>query len=361
MVSDSTRRTRRILLASVAVGLAFLPATGWAAACTSNQPVTVTTQTSAQAVNLTAGMISERVSVSASSGTDVTTTPTTSMWDGCGPPPSGLAESDADVGPVTTKTRNNVWTSASYNGIRRSDLGGDYHGGITNVVVGYDRKLNNWLIAGLAVGYENVDIITGFDNGTLKGNSGTIAPYAGLILTDWLVADFTVGYTGINYDYTKNYNASKGSNSADRYFGSTALTASQRYDRIKLSEQIGYLHLQESQGSYAETDGTKHQDNIIKFGQIHGTVTGGYEFLTEGNTSITPALSVRYDYDVISPSSMLLTTGNYSSHSRSGVVFGIGVDIKTADNVSFGLKGTTTQFRTNTEVFSVVGNVKYRF
>ena len=213
----------------------------------------------------------------------------------------------------------------------------------------------------MAVGYENVDIITGFDNGTLKGNSGTIAPYVGLILTDWLVADFTVGYTGINYNYTKNFNTSKGSNSADRYFGSTALTASQRYDRIKLSEQIGYLQLQESQGSYAETDGTNHQDNVIKFGQLHGTVTGGYEFLTENKTSITPALSVRYDYDVISPSSMLLTTGNYSSHSRAGVVFGLGVDVKTADNISFGLKGTTTQFRTNTEAFSVVGNVKYRF
>lgn len=358
MTAHSARHIQRNLLASVAVGLAFLPATGWAANCTSNQPVTVTTQTSAQAVNLTAGMISERVSVSAASGSDVTTTPTTNVGD-CGN--LNLAESDADAGPVATKTRNNVWTSASYNGIRRSDLGGDYHGGITNVVVGYDRKLNDWLIAGLAVGYENVDIITGFDNGTLKGNSGTIAPYVGLILTDWLVADFTVGYTGINYNYTKNFNTSKGSNSADRYFGSTALTASQRYDRIKLSEQIGYLQLQESQGSYAETDGTNHQDNVIKFGQLHGTVTGGYEFLTENKTSITPALSVRYDYDVISPSSMLLTTGNYSSHSRAGVVFGLGVDVKTADNISFGLKGTTTQFRTNTEAFSVVGNVKYRF
>ncbi|MEI6559010.1 MAG: autotransporter outer membrane beta-barrel domain-containing protein [Rhodospirillaceae bacterium] len=358
MTAHFARHFLRTLLPSVAMGLAFLPTAGWAAACptTSNQPVTVTTQTSAQAVNLTAGMISERVSVSATSGSDTTVTPTANV---CA---DSFAGSDADIGPAAIKTRNNLWTSASYNGIRRSDLGGDYHGGITNVVVGYDRKLNNWLIAGLAVGYENVDIITGFDNGTLKGNSGTIAPYVGLVLTDWLVADLAVGYTGIHYDYTKNFKASKGSNSADRYFGSTALTASQRYDRIRLSEQIGYLQLQESQGRYAETDGTNHQDNVIKFGQIHGTISGGYEFRTEDNdTSITPTASVRYDYDVISPSSMLLTTGTYSSRSRSGVVFSLGVEVKTADDISFGLKGTSTQFRANTDAFSVVGNIRYRF
>ena len=364
-ISISARNRFKLnLLASVAVGLAFMPATGWAASC-SSKPALVTPEASVQAVNVTAGMISERVSSSAASGNDVTITPTANVGvtDPCAPVPVVLNVTEsATPDAAQVKTRNSIWSAASYNGIRRNDLGGDYHGGVTNAVVGYDRLITSNLVVGLALGFENVDIITGYDSGTLKSNSGTIAPYIGVILTDWLVLDASVGYTGIGYDFMRTSNGAKitGKTDASRFFGSADLTATQHYGRIKMFGQLGYLELSETQKYYIETDNTSHSTNTIYFGQVHATVGAGYDFLADFG-KITPTISVRYEYDTVQPGAVFLGNGVYSSSKPDGVVFGFGVDVKTHDDLSFGVKGTTTQFRDHTDAFSVAGNIKYRF
>ena len=308
------------------------------------------------AVNVTAGMIAERVSASATTGSDTAVLPQNTCV-------ASLSLTDAgNIEAQPAKTRNSIWTAASYNGIRRNDLGGDYHGGITNGVVGYDRQLNSAFVVGLALGFENVDIITGYDYGTLKSNSGTIAPYLGVILADWLVLDTSVGYTAIGYDFMRDSNTTKvtGKTDASRYFGSADLTATRHYDRVKVFGQVGYLELSETQHSYTESNATRHPTNTIYFGQVHATVGTGYDFPTDFGT-VTPSVSVRYEYDTVQPGAIFLGNGVYSSTKPDGVVFGFGVDVKTHDDLSFGLKATTTQFRDHTDAFSAVGNVKYRF
>lgn len=321
-----------------------------------NKTALVTSGALGTTVNVTAGMIAERVSTSAATGSYTVDLPKNTCVT-----VSHLTDTEELVAP-RAKSRNSIWSAASYDGFRRNDIGGDYHGGVINGVVGYDRLVTRSLILGVALGFENVDIVTGYDAGTLKANSGAIAPYVGIILTDWLVLDASLGYTKIAYDFMRMSNATKvtGKTDATRYFGSIDLTAAQHYDRLKVFGQLGYLELSETQSNYTESNNTNHQANTIFFGQVHATIGTGYDVDT-GIGTVTPSVSVRYEYDVVQPSAIFLGNGVYSSHKPDGVVFGLGVDVKTHDELSFVLKGTTTQFRDHTDAFSVAGNVKYRF
>lgn len=127
----------------------------------------------------------------------------------------------------------NIWLNGAYTGISKSDQGGEFDGGVFNVVGGFDYKFTKNFQAGIAAGYEDLDIDTDFNNGTFEGSGYTVAGYMGYSFqpkalgNPFVSAVLTGGYSFIDYDTTRNSGGVTGSFDADRYFISSA-TSSRR-------------------------------------------------------------------------------------------------------------------------------------
>jgi len=329
-------------------------------------PTVVAPDTSKQSASSTAGIISDRISsiVTGFGGGNVSAGSSPTANATCGPTlamgeQTGI--SAGDNGAVV----NGVWGSGSVTSVRKTDQGGDYAGNIANSVVGYDRRVGDDWLVGLAAGYELVSISTGYNAGTLKSNSGTISPYLGYSINDWLAADGTLGGTWIRYDYTRNSGANTGNSDAFRWFGSTNLTAFERLDSDNatlLKASLGYIRLFENQNSYTETgpDGNFVAASQVNFGQLRSTFRADRDFDADIGR-ITPNVSIRFEEDLPHPQRISLGNGLVSSDSRFGVTFGGGVNLLTVDGLLVTVSGTTTQFRKNTEIYGGGLNVRYNF
>jgi Autotransporter beta-domain len=98
-----------------------------------------------------------------------------------------------------SKKINSVWAASSITWLKKTDRNGDYGGTISNGIVGYDRRLTESLIGGVALGYEKVLINTKYvaNGGSVEGDTVSVSPYVGYSINDWLVADGVAGYARV--------------------------------------------------------------------------------------------------------------------------------------------------------------------
>lgn len=342
------------------------------------QAPAVTPETSRQSASATAGLIADRVATVVSSinvGGGAGTGTGTSSGDRMSAHSCDALTEDAALDPLdealgattsteadgkTTPRYNAVWAGGSYNRVKKGDVNGRYDGDVKNGVVGYDRRVTKNLILGVATGYEQVDITTEYNNGSVEGESVSLSPYLGYIINDWLSVDATLGHTWISYDFSRSNGAVKGSTKAGRWFGSTNLNATQRLGDFKLRGSVGYLRLYEQQDAYRDNTGAQVEDSQVNFGQIRTTVGGSYDIATSFGV-LSPNAFVRMEYDTPASHSVMVGNNWMSSSDRTGAVFGIGIDAALDNDLLFNLTATSTQFRQNTEAYSLIGNLRYSF
>lgn len=369
---------RRLLLASVTT-FALAPVAGAfaAPACPAPTPApapqqapAVTPDTARQSASATTGLIADRVATvvsNISAGGNVGGSPgelnahcAPTLDDAPDALDRALGASASTVGASKANRLNAVWASGSYNHVKKTDVDGRYDGSVKNGVVGYDRRVTKDLILGVATGYETVDISTKYNAGSVEGESVSLSPYLGYVINDWLSVDASLGYSWIKYDFTRNANAVTGNTSAGRVFGSTNLNATHRYGDFQLRAALGYLRLYEQQDAYRDSTGAAVDKSEINFGQARATIGGGYDIVT-GFGVLTPNAFVRLEYDL--PGSHAVMVGNnwMSSSDRTGAVFGLGLDAAVSNDLSFNVTATSTQFRQNTDAYSVIGSVRYAF
>lgn len=269
----------------------------------------------------------------------------------------GLGPDDAATTPETVY--NSAWTGGAHTRIKKTDASGEFSGNIDSVVVGYDRRLTSDLILGVVVGYDSLDILTHYNQGSVEGDSIGVAPYIGYAITDWLTVDATLGYAWVNYDMTRDVTVT-GSTNGGRVFGGANLTARQNFGDVKLWTSVGYQRLKEERDGYTESDNTVVKDETVDRGQAHATVGGGYDFVTDFGV-ISPNAFARFEYDLPKGSAVQLTNSLSSSNDRTGIVLGLGTDVALKSNVSFGVSGTMETARENTDAYSVLANVRYAF
>lgn len=239
-----------------------------------------------------------------------------------------------------------------------------FHGTIATFVGGADYRVSEKMLVGLAVGYEMARITTTFNNGTMTADNVAIAPYFGYSFTDYLGLDATIGYAFVNYGLTRNSGTVKGSTDGGRVFSSTNLTAHTTLNNWQLSTGLGYLYLQERQGSYTEvgTGANAVSAVSIRLGQLRSVNKIGYLEKTEWG-SIMPYLLVRPEYDVSkTPASLLDTaTSTKSTSDRFGTTFGLGLSMNIGDDSSVTLEGTTSQFRRYLGMDGLSGTLRLAF
>lgn len=363
---------KKFLTPVLVTGLgALLSSTALAGSNNTYSPCTdtvVSAKSASKSATLTAGMISGRVSSVASGFTaappPVQTNLNTST--ACGEQQQVLVLDEVKKPNTPTdgmeynQTQHGIWTSGSANRIEKTDDQGRYDGNISNMVVGYDTRLTDDFIAGVALGYEKVDITTKYNSGKLESSAWTIAPYVGYIIDETFSVDASIGRTAIDYDLLRSSTISAKTD-ATRWFASANANAKTNLDNFILSGSAGYLWMKENQDGYTESNNNQVSKQNIHFGQYHLTGKVAYPFELQNKNILIPNAFARFEYDAIHEDGAELSTTATATTDPTGVVLGVGADLLTHNNMIFQVSGTTTQLRKNTKAYGLQATFRYNF
>lgn len=112
-------------------------------------------------------------------------------------PPMGLAAGDAF-------NKWGAWANGSVTKMANYSADQKYNGAMASSLAGIDYKLRENLVFGVAAGYEYTSLNTEFNDGELRSNGFTVAPYAAYAILDSLVVDVTAAFTLLSNDTLRN-------------------------------------------------------------------------------------------------------------------------------------------------------------
>lgn len=255
-----------------------------------------------------------------------------------------------------------IWGNMSNTWLEGNQTGADFKGTILDSLLGVDYMVTDRILLGFVGGYENARMTSNFNQGALRGSGFALAPYAAYVFNDMFYADATVGFGIIDYTTARQNEQVTGSTTGTRWFASTNLNAALPLPRPwVLIDTLGFLYVSEDQDPYVESDGTKVDGVKVRLGQFRNTVNLGYRFPTDFGF-FTPYGSVRLEYDAIKePVSIIDSAGTVAYGSQFGATFGLGVNVGIGDSTILSLEASTSQFRDNIDMYSLIANVRFRF
>ncbi|MEX2616674.1 MAG: autotransporter outer membrane beta-barrel domain-containing protein [Alphaproteobacteria bacterium] len=281
------------------------------------------------------------------SGTSTSALPVTRYFEG------GNRGRSAGAG----EKKMGVWLLGSYSDIENDFINTAFDGDVAAFVGGVDYRLTERVVAGVALSYEDVDIDTTFNTGTIETSGVGVAPYAVFKLTKNISADVNGSYTRLDTDTTRTNGTVTGQFDARRYTAGGNLNIGHSVNKVFMNGSVGFLYINESQDSYTESNGTFVGENDISIGQgrLGGTV--GYDF-----GKVQPFLTAQVQHEFWAPSTPVLGGGLASpSEDTTGYVVGGGVNFDISDSVSGTLTATSTEGRDDLSLYSVSGRVRVKF
>ena len=263
-----------------------------------------------------------------------------------------------------------VWASGSWSGVEDSNSATAYEGDIVTGLVGADYQVTSSVVAGLSVGYEDVDIDTEYNgyngqDGSLEGDGYTIAPYVGVQVTDKLSADLTLGYSDIEYDTVRfdpnTGNRISGSTDAERYFVTAGVSGTQALPYDFLAKIRGsFFYATEDKDAFTETesDGTTIAvgDETTELGQIFLDTRWAYQAF-EG---AEPYALIGLEYDIIKDD-VTAAAGQSIADDDFGAKFGAGVNVDLGNNITGGFEAYTVEFREDYDEYTATANLRVKF
>jgi hypothetical protein len=187
-----------------------------------------------------------------------------------------------------------IWGNYSYTDYENDLSTTAFDGTSHSFMGGIDFGIFDSAVIGVALGFENSDIDTTFNNGNQNTDSFTIAPYFGAILDDVLSVDFNVGYSKVEYDQFRTFGTTRitSTPNADRWFSALNLNAIKFIDRWVISGRVGTLFASSVIDSFTESNGTVVAENRTKVGtmSIAGEIAHSFNIYE-------PFLNLAYNYD----------------------------------------------------------------
>lgn len=288
------------------------------------------------------------------------------------PPPGGVAPAVSDAGSSTQFFNSRqlgvaagnvpkglgVWVQAGYTSMDGDDTGGEFDGDVINFLAGVDYKVNAKTVVGVAIGYEDLDIDTSFNNGTFEGQGYGVTPYIGFAINDKWSIQALLGYTAVEYDTASNFGAITSSFDADRYYGSATIAGSYKVtNKVHLAPKASVLWLTEDQDGFTDSAGNVVGDTTIDLGRLSA---GGTISYLAGK--VTPFVRLLGEYDFVKEDAVALGNGNFSSDDEFGLNATVGLNLDMGNGWSGNIEGTaSTLFRENLDVYSVSGRLRYQW
>jgi len=250
-----------------------------------------------------------------------------------------------------------MWVQGGYTTIDNSDIGGQFDGDVQNLVAGFDYKVKDNAVVGVAIAYENVDITTTFNTGTFKGKGYTVSPYAGVVLKNGAVIDGMIGVSKLNYDTTNTNGTVTASFDATRYMGAVNVSKSFRTKKLTITPKAGVLQVREKQDGFTDSAGTVAASSTINLGRAS---VGGTVAVNAGKFS--PYVRAMAEYDYKKGAAADLGNGRIASNDKFGINAAIGVNANINDKLSINVEGTSAaNMRDNLDVYGLTGRIRYNF
>ena len=256
----------------------------------------------------------------------------------------GKASGDTDMNYGSWVTPSSTW-------IKNKSISSKYDGNLFTVMAGGDFKIKDNILIGTSAGYESLDLDTDYNDGTLKDNGFTFAPYFGYTITDYLIFDIMFGYTYLNNEMDRNRSSEhiKGSYDSHRFLVSSNMNYYAIFQDLNLSAVLGYMYVSEKADAYREQGGYNFDvdtQNIYlsewRFGGRAGYFINTFE----------PYISTAYLYD---------NTWNNDGGDRDELEGALGCNYYPADNLILSFEVANSFFRDDIENTRVLFNLHFNF
>jgi hypothetical protein len=214
-----------------------------------------------------------------------------------------------------------IWGNYSYtdfeNDLSSTAIDGSSH----SFLGGIDFRVWDTTIIGVALGFDNSDIDTGFNGGNQNTDTITIAPYFGTILDDTLSIDFSIGYSNASYDQFRTAGTTRitSTPTADRWFASFNMNAIKFIDNWILSGRVGSVYAKSVIKGYTESNGVVVSDSRSKVGSVSIAGEAAYSF-----KEWEPFLNIAYQYDY-QLQEVVAASGPQPSNDKDDILLATGV------------------------------------
>jgi len=261
-----------------------------------------------------------------------------------------------------------VWASASFTSVEEDSASTRFDGDHYTLLAGADYQIDDQILIGLSLGYEDHDYDTQYNNGSVEGDGFTIAPYAAYTIDQTFSVSLTAGYSDLEYDTTRadpggaNVTAT-GNTDADRYFVEGRINAYWPVDLWRIRGSLGLLHGNEEKDAYTETlsDGSTNAvaSQETEFSQFNLNTEWGYEL----SPGFVPYLKAGIQYD-LDKDDIVVGAGQTASAFNDedfGGVFGVGARFNVDNAITAGIEASTVEFRDDYEEYTIQGNLRVAF
>ena len=309
--------------------------TTYSAQCTGNAASASSSVTSSETVAVataaTAGLVSDRLSALSIGGNNQT-----AKANKAGYQLSYSLDLDEDGKSAGDGNQKfGVWANLSGSRFLFDKSDSKFDGNLKSGMIGADYRINDQIIAGLALGLEKTEIDTSFNQGNEESNGWTVAPYVAYSFDKNYSANFSAGYSQLDYDMDRKDGVDssliKGETDAVRYFGALNFNGNWNNDNLVYGANIGTLYSQEKKDGFTETGNgaTTVAAKTTKLGRasIGGNI--GYEFFD----MMTPYVKAKYSYDY----------QDGGSADRNTAAAGLGVNFDLGSSVTAGIEGNASK------------------
>jgi outer membrane autotransporter protein len=260
-----------------------------------------------------------------------------------------------------------AWVSGAYSDVQDDNVSTKFDGNVYSAMAGIDYKVTPRAIIGVAVGYENTDLDTTYNRGTLEADGYTVAPYIGYMLSDSSSVNLTAGYTSLDYDVTRldpnNSARLTGTTDADRYFIDASVNGKHNLQgNWNLFGKAAVFYASEEKDAYVETESTGATVNVASADNDLGVVSAEAKFAYTMEM-VEPYLLTGVSYDFTKDEAPVAAGQSRSSLDDEDFAakFGAGLNFQLAPNVTGSFEGYTVEFRDDYDEYTFTGGLRVKF
>jgi len=253
------------------------------------------------------------------------------------------------------------WGSVSYTELENEYALTAYDGERLSFQFGLDYMPNDNMVAGVSFGYEELDVTTTFNQGTLDGQGFTIAPYMGAVIDDQWSFDALVGISTLDYDQLRSSGTISSSTDAIRYFAAANLNhAYAKNDSWLMVSRAGMMIANETTDGFVESDDTVNPERQARLVQAQI----GADFTYLGGDQFEPYVNATYNYDLSSSDTNLVGPGGgllTPFNDNDDLLLGAGFNYYASDSSSASMELRHRVFRDDFEETVFSASYRARF
>lgn len=224
--------------------------------------------------------------------------------------------------------------------------------------LGADMTVNDWLVVGMAAGYENDDIDTSFNGGNIDSDAFTVVGYAAALVNDEVSVDVAVGRSALDNDQFRIAGGARVTSSfdSDRTFLSGNVNYGRSFGDMRFTGTAGIVWAKDAADAFTESDGTAvaSSDFIIGRAKLRGEFSALY-----GDWE--PFISAAYNRSFTETDQVFAAGVADPGQDKTDVLLGFGARYFGSEGMSGLVEFTSVLGRDHVEQYSISAIIRAEF